>query len=87
MKVELITQQHLDDLKTEIINEIKQCFQISATNEIWLKSKEIRKILGCSEGTLVNLRSTGTLPYSKINGTIYYRKSDLDNLFNSNVIA
>jgi hypothetical protein len=87
MKIELITQQNLDDLKTEIINELKKCFQISENNEIWLKSKEVRKILGCSEGTLVNLRTSGTLPYSKINGTLYYKRSAINNLLNSNFTA
>jgi helix-turn-helix protein len=38
----------------------------------WLKSYEVKKILNISTGTLQNLRSNGTLPYTKIGGLIYY---------------
>lgn len=85
MKIDLLTSQHLIDLKEEIINEIKQLISSNKTENEWLKSKEAKKILGCSEGTLSNLRLAGILPYSKICGTIYFRKSDLQKLFEQNI--
>ncbi len=85
MKIELITSQHLSDLKMEIINEIKQVVNGKSFECDWMKSKEVKKVLGCSEGTLANLRATGVLPYSKISGTLYFRKSDLQKLFENNI--
>jgi hypothetical protein len=87
MKIDILTSQHLDDLKTEIINEMKNLIDSKETEQEWLKSREAKKILGCSEGTLNNLRISGMLPYSKICGTIYIRKSDLQRLFEQNINA
>jgi len=87
MKIEVITTQDLENFKADIIKEIRLGLKEVAATETWLKNKEVRKMLACSEGTLVNLRNSGTLPYSKINGTLYYRKSDLDNLLVSNIVA
>lgn len=87
MKIDILTSQHLDDLKTEIINEMKTLIGCKSTEQEWLKNKDVKKILGCSEGTLNNLRTSGMLPYSKISGTIYIRKSDLNKLFEQNINA
>ena len=46
----------------------------------WLKSYEVRKLLGISAGTLQNLRVNGTLPYTKIGGLMYYRFEDIQKL-------
>ncbi|MBE7177566.1 MAG: helix-turn-helix domain-containing protein, partial [Mucilaginibacter polytrichastri] len=46
----------------------------------WLKSHEVRKLLGISPGTLQTLRINETLPYSKVGGTMYYKSSDLNKL-------
>jgi len=44
-------------------------------------------MLGCSEGTLNNLRRTGILPYSSIAGTIYYRERDIEKILEENMSA
>lgn len=46
----------------------------------WLKSYEVRKLLGISAGTLQNLRLNGTLPYTKIGGLMYYRYEEIRKL-------
>ena len=46
----------------------------------WLKSYEVRKLLGISEGTLQNLRLNGTLPYTQIGGLMYYRYEEIRKL-------
>jgi hypothetical protein len=50
----------------------------------WLKSGQVRKILGISEGTLQHLRLNGTLPYSKIGGGIYYDYANIRHMLQSN---
>jgi len=49
-------------------------------NRTWLKSAEVRRLLGISPGTLQNLRVNGSLPFRKIGGTIYYKLSDIHRL-------
>lgn len=44
----------------------------------WLKTHQAQKVLGCSVGTLLTLRSNGTLPYTKIGGTIFYNADDIN---------
>ncbi len=86
MKVELITKEDLENFKKELFEEIrKNRFQLKNTNQAqkqWLKSYEVRKLLGISAGTLQNLRINVTLPYTKIGGLMYYRYEDIRNLMN-----
>jgi hypothetical protein len=84
MNLNLITIEDLKTLKEEIILELKQIIN-QPIDTTWLKSQDVKKILGCSEGTLIHLRASGALPYCKIGGTIYIRKKDVDRLFESNV--
>lgn len=87
MKIDIITLQHLEELKKQIVEEIKTVISYRPDEKEWLKSKEVKKALGCSEGTLNNLRASGALPFSKIAGTIYIRKVDLQRLFEENLIG
>ncbi len=86
MKVELITKEDLENFKKELFEEIRRNrFHFKKTEEAkkqWLKSYEVRKLLGISAGTLQNLRINGTLPYTKIGGLMYYRYEDIRNLMN-----
>ena len=62
MNVELITKQDLEQLKSELLSEIKRLVQLdggSHSNKQWLKSNEVRKLLKISPGTLQNLRING----------------------------
>jgi len=38
----------------------------TASNAKWLKSKEVRALLGISSGTLQTLRKNKTLPFTKL---------------------
>ena len=86
MNVELITVRDLENLKDIILSEVKSLLSKQTENDNWLKTNDARKILGCSNGTLSALRLSGALPYSKINGTIYIKRSDLTHLFNSHMV-
>ncbi len=43
----------------------------------WLKSNEVKALLRISNGTLVTMRTNGTLPYTKIGNIIYYDQEDI----------
>lgn len=84
MNVDLITKDDLEKFKKELLEEIRryQLFPRKQGQEtrVWLKSFEVRKLLGISAGTLQNLRINGTLPYNKIGGLMYYRYDDIQKL-------
>ena len=46
----------------------------------WVTNKEAMKLLGLSKPTLARYRANGTLPYSRLGGKVYYRRSALDAL-------
>ena len=85
MAVEIITKEDLKIFKTELISELKEIFtSASSQKKQWLKSQEVRKLLGISAGTLQHLRVIGTLPYTKIGGTLYYKYEEVIQMLEQN---
>lgn len=81
MQVELITKQDLKLFKEEILEEFKLLLSNQNCENEWLKTDEVRRFLKCSVGTLQNLRIQGKLKYIKVNGTLYYKKEEVLQLF------
>ena len=48
--------------------------------EDWLDNQDVMQLLHISLRTLQTLRSNGTLPYSRINNKIYYRRKDIQQI-------
>jgi hypothetical protein len=65
---------------SKIISKISSSEKDTVDPE-WLKSKSVRKLLDISPGTLQNLRVTGQISFKKILGSYYYKKSDIEKLF------
>jgi hypothetical protein len=82
MEIEFITKEDLKQFKTELVQELKEALsgKIKPIGKEWLKSHEVRGLLGISPGTLQNLRVNGTLSYTKIGGMLYYRYQDITKL-------
>ncbi|MBC73588.1 MAG: DNA-binding protein [Muricauda sp.] len=74
MGATIITTEDLQEFKTELLDDIRKIVreQQDTTSRKWLKSAEVRELLGISPGTLQHLRVNGTLTYSKIGGLLYY---------------
>lgn len=85
---QLITVDDLQDFKLELLNEIKILLKGNGTGlgKKWMKSDEVREMLGLSIGKLQNLRISGTLPYTKIGGVIYYEHEDIVKMMESRKI-
>ncbi|TSD67941.1 helix-turn-helix domain-containing protein [Inquilinus sp. KBS0705] len=82
MNVELITRDDLKEFKTELLEEIKKIvpFDVTGQSKKWLKSNEVRKLLKISPGTLQNLRVNGTLRFTRVGSTMYYKMEDIHKL-------
>jgi hypothetical protein len=84
MNVDLVTKDDLEQFKKELLEEMRrfQMYPLKRGEEqrTWVKSYEVRKMLGISTGTLQNLRINGTLPYSKTGGLMYYHYEDIQKL-------
>ncbi len=50
----------------------------------WVDGSQVMRIFNISKRTLQQWRSSGLLPYSRIQGKLYYRVSDLEDLLENN---
>lgn len=79
-----ITREDLRDLKNELMQEFKELYELKVPQQkMWLRSAEVRKLLGVSTGTLQNMRANGTLRATKVGGIVYFNFRDIDRLMNS----
>ncbi|MFZ6012717.1 MAG: helix-turn-helix domain-containing protein [Bacteroidota bacterium] len=82
---QLITLSDLEKFKADLIQEIKNILNKTTTNPTkkWLKSTEVKRLLGISTGTLQNLRMNGSLSFSKVGGIIFYNYDEIMKLLES----
>ena len=87
MAVEVITREDLNEFRSLLLNDLKEIIH-SKPQQVkqWLKSKEVRKLLNISPGTLQNLRINGTLTYTKVGGIMYYDNADIEKLLQGNKV-
>lgn len=76
---QLVTIGDLEYFKNALVEEIRTLLKDdnSKSPAQWVKSKDVRKLLSISHGTLQNLRINGTLPFIKLGGTILYKYEDI----------
>ena len=88
MGATIITTEDLREFKMELLDDIKQLLnnQSGQVSKKWLKSPEVRDLLGISPGTLQNLRINGTLPYTKVGGVLYYDYGEILKVLEKNKI-
>ncbi|MFV5688899.1 helix-turn-helix domain-containing protein [Flavobacterium sp. ZT3R25] len=87
MAIEILTKADLYEFRKSLLEDIREILkEKNEQTKKWLKSTEVRKLLNISPGTLQNLRTNGTLSYTKIGGIIYYANQDIDNLLEINKV-
>jgi hypothetical protein len=86
MAASVATPDDLQQLKTELLEEIKKLLsqRQHGTTLRWLKSHQVRRLLTISPGTLQQLRIKGTLPFTRIGGIIFYDAEDVEKMLATN---
>lgn len=82
MAVEIITKEDLQQFRRQLLDDLREMLQprqAAPAREV-LRSAEVRRLLKISPATLQTLRISGTLPYVKIGGTLYYHLEDINKL-------
>ena len=90
--IEEILQKSSDPIVVDFLKSFdikprtsKEEVQTDATElEDWLDNQDVMHLLHISPRTLQTLRSNGTLPYSRINNKIYYRRQDIQQILADN---
>lgn len=69
----------LESQKNEIVTELATRLKSGSitNNTKWLRSKDVRRILCISDGSLRNMRNDGTLSSKKIRGMYFYSEVDV----------
>lgn len=67
-------------IKTYVMGSVKN----PTTLKEWLDGQEVIQYLHISKRTLQNLRASGLLPFSQVNGKFYYKATDVQDLLESN---
>ncbi|RZJ86209.1 MAG: DNA-binding protein [Chryseobacterium sp.] len=79
MSIEIMTKSDLMDFKSDLSKELKAFLTSEkTTDKKWLRSNEVRELLGISAGTLQTPRNNGTLSFTKIGGTMYYSLEEIN---------
>lgn len=86
MPSEIITTDDLREFKIELLTEFRKMLneQHGQPAKKWLKSYEVRKMLGISPGTLQNMRINGTIPFTKMGGILFYDSEDIRKILEAN---
>lgn len=87
MNLNIITLEDLLQFKTELFTEMNRLLQSNKESQTkqWLRSAEVRKMLNISPGTLQNLRVSGTLPYRKIGGSMFYNREEIEKIMKGGI--
>ncbi|HEY6899330.1 MAG TPA: helix-turn-helix domain-containing protein [Puia sp.] len=82
---QLVTIKDLEDFRIKLLMDIKMVLEghLNKTTKRWLKSHEVKKMLGISSGTLQTLRNTGKIPFTKMGGLVFYDAAQIDKLLST----
>ena len=72
----------LDDLSDKEIENLSE----RAFLEDWIDGQEVMQKLKISPRTLQTLRSSGTIPYTRIGHKLYYLKQDIERILRNNYV-
>lgn len=84
---DMVTKEDLRQFGLELLGNIGNLItqtkegNSDVTEQEWIKSKQVRKLMNMSPGSVQNLRVTEKVRFKKIVGSYYYNKADLLKLF------
>ena len=82
MAANIVTTEDLEHFKEELIKSITEVllkYEHISLNK-WIKSKEVMDKLGISPGTLQNMRNNKTIPWTKLEGNLYYDEEKINKI-------
>jgi len=74
--------QEIEIIKTFIKSLRKTRFD--RFSESWIDGQDVMQALHISKRTLQSLRDNNTMPFSRLNGKLYYKLSDIEKMLEAN---
>ncbi|MFC4233161.1 helix-turn-helix domain-containing protein [Parasediminibacterium paludis] len=87
MSIIMITIHDLLAVKVEMLHEIRTILSTGVAavpHRQWLKTWEVKEMLGVSLGTLRNMRKRGDIEYTKLGGLLLYNYQHIMTLIEQN---
>ncbi|HRO45912.1 DNA-binding protein [Agriterribacter sp.] len=84
MALEIVTKEDLEDFRVRLLNDLKNIIPKAEKKESkrWLRSHEVRAMLGISSGTLQNLCINDVLHPNKIRGINFFKYEEIEVVLN-----
>ena len=89
METIIVSKDAFEALTTKIdklVEAVNKQSNAQPLEDRWIENSDAAKILAVSKRWLQNRRTLGQIPYSKIEGRIYYRATDIQKLLENNLI-
>lgn len=89
MELTILTKEDLQDLRQELIQEIKAGFSAAASSiqsDTYLTSEQVCELLGISSKQFQKYRNERRIAFSQFGRKIYVKRSDLDHFWESHRI-
>lgn len=89
MELTILTKEDLQDLRQELIQEIKAGFSAAASSiqsDTYLTSEQVCELLGISSKQFQKYRNERRIAFSQFGRKIYVKRSDLDHFLESHRI-
>jgi len=74
--IKIIAIEDLEQFKTELFEQLKE-LQSSKPHSRWLRSKDVRELLGISDSTLQSLRVSKVIPSYKLGSSWFYKYDEI----------
>ncbi|MFC2080880.1 helix-turn-helix domain-containing protein [Bacteroidota bacterium] len=81
---ELLTRKDLYDLEAKIMDKLNKLSEKDDNRKKWYRTADLIKILNLSASSIQSLRTSGTLPFSKVGGTLFYDPNDVKEMITKN---
>ncbi|MBK5722687.1 helix-turn-helix domain-containing protein [Dysgonomonas sp. Marseille-P4677] len=82
---QILTYEDFKEFEARILKEIEEIKKAlpSISPKKWLRSSDIKELLGISHGKLQTMRNNREIPFTVIGGTIFYSLEDVNKMLDA----
>jgi Ser-tRNA(Ala) deacylase AlaX len=87
MSILVINAEDLERQLQKVVDEVKSAVTNNDSSNIrWIRSKQVKELLGISDSKLQTMRINRSITYSQIDGTYFYDKESILSLLEQNKV-
>lgn len=87
MSILVINAEDLERQLQKVVDEVKSAVTNNDSSNVrWIRSKQVKELLGISDSKLQTMRINRSITYSQIDGTYFYDKESILSLLEQNKV-